>query len=223
MSNFKRIPGLFVEPRSKVFVRFQFNPTELKFNKHVRYDNDEIPLYHTTIPIFKGGGQQTIDFELFFDRTEASPQSGILRKSGIGVMDVQAALETFLRPADSPGLASLENLKTIVRGLTQGSERIAAPPDCLFFYGTRWYKTKMLSAPMTESYFDWKLTPLRFTTQIQLLVVEFGYLFRIRETERKVLALAGGGVSLAEASADYLRAIDSFGKGLVEGLTNTFG
>jgi len=211
-SNLKRVPGLFVEPLSKVFVRFQFNPTEMKINKQVRYDYDDIPLYYTQLPIFKGGGHKTLEFELFFDRTEASPQSGIYRKAGIGVMDIQAAIETFLRPAEPPLLANLESLKNTVRGQVQDAERVAAPPDCLFLYGTRWYKTKMTQAPMTESFYDWKLLPLRFTvTGLQLLVIEFGYLFRLMESERKVLSLAGSAVSLAEASADYLRALGELG------------
>ncbi len=116
------------------------------------------------------------------DTSKFQTVDGKAYNENLGVMPQMAAIQSFLRPidtsqivnADSYKLGNLQqNIQTIkTRNNATTNRKFLGTPDCFFHFGNRVWRTKMMSAPITETIYNQKLVPVRIDADITLHVIE---------------------------------------------------
>lgn len=167
------------DPFALLALAFQLNPKEVSITKKTNYEIDEVPGFDAPIVTWVSGGATRIEFELFFDATQAAVDSNLTKVVSplTGTLGAEAVLESFLRQ------------QTNLIDEISGKDSIKPPPDCYFIYGLRWFKCKLLTAPIKEILHNKLLVPQRFTVPIQLIVLEEGTFHKINKLLRLALAL----------------------------------
>lgn len=103
--------GLFYNPLEGLFLKFHFNPHEISITKDTKYEEQELPLYPTSLLFWSNSGGKKISFDLFFDTTDQGYVGVSLPRKNLGVLGVEAVLESFLLPAKKKSVLSPEDLK----------------------------------------------------------------------------------------------------------------
>lgn len=179
--------GFLTNPELGLLLKFQFNPTQIEWDKKTDYSIESVGGWPAPIVTWVSGGEKRIRFELFFDRSKSGKAAGAwtVDMPGIGVQGALAILESFLYPQEGP---------FEFRNALTGEQRFVSPPDCYLILGSRWARCKLLSAPVKETMFDKTLVPIRATVTIELLVLEEGVLAMVDHIKRKVYAGLGSTV-----------------------------
>jgi len=103
--------GIFYNPVEGLFLKFHFNPSELSITKDTKYEETELPLYPTSLLFWGNAGGKRISFDLFFDTTDQGYAGISLPRKNLGVLGIEAVLESFLLPARKKSVLSTEDLK----------------------------------------------------------------------------------------------------------------
>jgi len=169
-----------------LIVTFQFNPESVSDNKSVVYEDTQGDLCTAPGKTYTGGGDRTITFDLKLHGMEQGTNK--INPSGIdnGIQTELAKLRSFLYPmADAWGsLASLF-------GDPSEGKRLAAPPTCIFGFGTKILDCIVTDINITETQFNSTLAPVRADVRVTLAVVEDGAFYEFDKQHRNVNAALG--------------------------------
>lgn len=199
MSSYKSLnssqKGELYNTKYGLSLKFQFNPTELPFEKAANYSESNPTGIDSPFLTWTSGGAYTVSFTISIDsRGVNSTKFGSILVTAEGKAPDEskgclphiATLQSFLRPANSPmSLGSMSQALGMVSG---GSRPVfVAPPDCYFKYGSRVFRCKMKSAPYKEVLHNDKLVPVRIDADITLQILEYGSFAVTEANERKTI------------------------------------
>jgi hypothetical protein len=143
--------GLFYNPIEGLFLKFHFNPNELSITKDTKYDEQELPLYPTSLLFWGNAGGKKIAFDLFFDATDQGYAGISLPRKNLGVLGVEAVLESFLLPAKKRSILSADDLKQYGKNFVSNQvTSIAADIGDAFSSGFSGAALGKLSSKFTE-------------------------------------------------------------------------
>ncbi|HAA58676.1 MAG TPA: hypothetical protein DCE42_28195 [Myxococcales bacterium] len=183
----RAVRGALINTKVPLALAFQFNPIQITFDKKPNYEIDNVPGFDAPIVTWTSGGPKFISFDLLFDRTQGSVDSNLVKVVSplVGTLGVEAVLESFIRQRGR------------LIDQISGKETNQPPPDCLFVFGVRWWKCKLLTAPINEILFNGLLVPERCSVPIKLVVLEEGTSNRINKRMRASLAAQESTLGLA--------------------------
>jgi Contractile injection system tube protein len=168
---------------------FQFNPTSLNDNKAVNYADRNADLCgNAPAKQYTGGGHRVISFDFKLHGNEQS--LNVLNPLPLdnGISTELAKLRSFLYPK-ADAWATLGGL------LGSGSQgvRLAAPPSCIFGFGTKILECVVTDIKIVETQFNSLLAPVRADVTVTLNVVEEdgNVLYEIDKQHRNILAALG--------------------------------
>lgn len=169
-----------------LIVTFQFNPESVSDNKSVTYEDTQGDLCTAPGKTYTGGGDRTITFDLKLHGMEQGTNK--INPSGIdnGIQTELAKLRSFLYPmADAFG-----SLASLFGDASQG-KRLAAPPTCIFGFGTKILDCIVTDISITETQFNSTLAPVRADVKVTLAVIEDGAFYEFDKLHRNVNAALG--------------------------------
>jgi len=189
----KAVRGMMLNPNIKnpLALAFHVNPTQIEIDKQNNWDI-ETPLgFQAPIVTWVSGGRKMIKFDLFFDGTKAAEQNGLtfFTVPFIGTRGVISVIESFLLP--DKGL--IERFAPN----PDGGNKTPPPPDIILVLGARFWKVKLLTAPLKEILFDKFLTPMRLMTSLEMIVLEEGKIQVVDDATRT-------GFSLIESTVGFV-------------------
>jgi len=169
-----------------LIVTFQFNPATVSDNKSVKYEDTQGDLCTAPGKTYTGGGDRTITFDLKLHGMEQGTNK--VNPSGIdnGIQTELAKLRSFLYPMDDAWGA----LASLFGDASQG-KRLAAPPTCVFGFGTKILDCIVTDLNITETQFNSFLAPVRADVKVTLAVIEDGALYEFDKQHRNMLAALG--------------------------------
>src|SRR5438477_1222439 len=169
-----------------LIVTFQFNPETVSDNKSVKYEDTQGDLCTAPGKTYTGGGDRTISFDLKLHGMEQGTNK--VNPSGIdnGIQTELAKLRSFLYPMDDAWGA----LASLFGDASQG-KRLAAPPTCVFGFGTKILDCIVTDLNITETQFNSFLAPVRADVKVTLAVIEDGALYEFDKQHRNMLAALG--------------------------------
>lgn len=192
---------------------FQFNPSTIREEKLSNYNTREYPGMAYVDYVWAGGSDKTLNFELFLDNTPQTktkhfrPESydsvraleiddktmnmndvyfkegkaySSTRVSERGVLPEVEKLESFLYPA----LKNREAVPKFSSGGVVDNDQFRPPPTVIFTYGPMYYEGIVRSVNKEYTLFDFDLTPLRCTANVEFVVFEFQNLERLIEVRQ---------------------------------------
>ncbi len=171
-----------------LIVTFQFNPESITDNKAVNYADGNKDLCSAASKVYTGGGDRTISFDLRLHGLEQGTNALNPTAVDNGISTELAKLRSFLYPkADAWG-----SLGSLLGGEEQG-RRLAAPPACIFGFGTKILECVVTDLNVQETQFNSKLAPVRADVSITLMVNEKdgNGLHELDKQHRNLLAALG--------------------------------
>jgi hypothetical protein len=178
MANLNVLPPLILT--------FQFNPETVSDNKAVRYEDTQGDLCTAPGKTYTGGGDRTITFDLKLHGMEQGTNRVNPLGLDNGVSTELAKLRSFLYPMED----AWGSLASVFGDEPQG-KRLAAPPTCVFGFGTRILDCVVTDINVTETQFNSFLAPVRADVRVTLAVIEDGGLYEFDKQHRNVLAALG--------------------------------
>jgi len=174
----RAVRGMVVNLKSALALAFQVNPMQIEVDKRNNWDIDTPVGFEAPIVTWVSGAEKHIRFDLFFDGTKAGVESGISLFSipFTGVRGQIAVLESFLAP------------QVPVVDIFKRQNIMNAPPDVFLIIGLRFWRCKLISAPIQEILHDKFLTPMRILSALDFIVLEEGSLHRVNVATRRTLA-----------------------------------
>ena len=200
----RRRPGILSNPQFGLLLQFMLNPEQMDIVKDPNYTERAVPGWRAPQKWWTSGGQKVITFSTFWDKTDARNTGGVNLFTpptpGVGLRDVIAVIESFLEPKNPTEDVSLKDLPSAVKNLISLPSAFLPPPAAFFIYGTRIWKTRLVSAPISEIKHDRFLNPTQIEVAFRLEVIEEGVFNKILTKERAGLAL----VASAQAGVDLI-------------------
>jgi hypothetical protein len=184
--------GTLLNVAARLFLRFQFNPHTLKFKKEVNNDVENIPGWDHPDILYVSGGAKEIHFDLLFDRTPGSADSGfsLYGVGGLPLVGTQAVIglvESFLYPPSGQVFRRPTNPFT-----RQRNNKFVPPPDAMLVIGPRFWRVRMKGGQeIADILFDKTMTPVRTTVPMHFYIIEEGRIHDINATLRDIYAAAG--------------------------------
>ncbi len=169
-----------------LILTFQFNPESVSDNKAVKYEDTQGDLCTAPGKTYTGGGDRTISFDLKLHGMEQGTNK--VNPSGLdnGIQTELAKLRSFLYPMED----AWGSLASLFGDASQG-KRLAAPPTCIFGFGTKILDCIVTDINITETQFNSFLAPVRADVRVTLAVIEDGGLYELDKQHRNVLAALG--------------------------------
>ena len=178
MANLEVLPPLVLT--------FQFNPETVSDNKAVSYADTQGDLCHAPGKVYTGGGTRSISFDLKLHGMEQGTNKLIPIGLDNGIQTELAKLRSFLYPMED----AWGSLASVFGDEPQG-KRLAAPPTCVFGFGTRILDCVVTDIQITETQFNSYLAPVRADVKVTLAVIEDGDFHEFDKQHRNVLAALG--------------------------------
>lgn len=170
-------PKGYEDPSEILF--FQFNPDKLSDSKGTDWFSSRYLGFSAPQPMWVGGQDRTIRFDLFFDATSESNSKfmggtnegydsikNLEQVFPNGVMDVVEKLQGFQYPISKEKPRFVGNVAT-------PSPKFEAPPILIFCFGPFYMECALTSLDVSYDLFDKQLIPRRATCSITLTVYEF--------------------------------------------------
>lgn len=178
-----------IEVLPPLIVTFQFNPESINDNKTVNYADRNANLCgNWPGKIYTGGGHRTISFDIKLHGLEEG--TNVLNPTALdnGISTELAKLRSFMYP--------MEDAWATLGGLLGGGDegkRLAAPPDCIFGFGTKILQCIVTEVTINETQFNSLLAPVRADVGITLAVNEDSDnpLYEFDKQHRNLLAALG--------------------------------
>ena len=184
-------------------IRFALNPNQISHEKYPKYEYEMVPGWPAPIVRYIANGEYRIKFDMFFDesRDTISHDLVLYLTPMVGTQGVKAILETFMLPEmKSDNRIPVENPFT----KDPPPRKFIAPPDCFLILGTRWWRTKLVAAPMQEIKFDGWFTPTRMLSQLEFVVIEEGTLHDVMALTRQIYSFANTARDLVSAFTNLI-------------------
>lgn len=195
----RRIPGALVNLQFGLFLRFMLNPTQIDITKDPRYAERSVPGWRAPQKWWTGGAEKLINFTSYWDKSEGRNTGGVNLfvppTPGVGLRDIIAVIESFLEPKQPTNVSEFKDLPQAVKDLMSLPDAYLPPPVAFFVYGTRIWKCRVLSAPISEVSHDRYLNPTHISVAFRLGVIEEGAVYKIATKERNGLALVASGLA----------------------------
>jgi hypothetical protein len=169
-----------------LILTFQFNPESVSDNKAVNYADQQGDLCTAPGKVYTGGGARTISFDLKLHGMEQGTNQLIPIGLDNGIQTELAKLRSFLYPMED-AWGSL----SAVFGDTPSGKRLAAPPTCIFGFGTKILECVLTDVSITETQFNSYLAPVRAEVKVTLAVIEEVDFYEVDKQHRNVLAMLG--------------------------------
>jgi len=175
----KAIRGVMINPFAALALAFHFNPRTINQDKQNNYNIDTPTGFNAPIVTWVSGGVKRLKFDLHFENTEGAVDSRQVTFNVplIGARGAISVLQSFLEPQ--------KDLLEFIGG----SSIQKSPPEVFLVLGLRFWRTRLVSAPIDELLFDLLLTPERILAQLEFIVLEEGLISDINQVSRKALAL----------------------------------
>lgn len=175
-----------IEQLPPLIVTFQFNPETISDNKAVTYADRNADLCgNSPGKIYTGGGHRTISFDLKLHGLEEG--SNAINPSPIdnGISTELAKLRSFMYPASDAW--------AVFGGSSDKGMRLAAPPTCIFGFGTKILECVVTDMTVTETQFNSALAAVRADVRVTLTVMEEegNDWYELDKQHRNVLAALG--------------------------------
>lgn len=168
---------------------FQFNPESVRDNKAVNYSDRNADLCgNAPGKVYTGGGHRTISFDFKLHGLEEGTNAINPTPLDNGISTELAKLRSFLYPK-ADAWASLGSL---FGGGDEGT-RLAAPPTCIFGFGTKILECVVTELTISETQFNSLLAPVRADVSVTLTVIEEddNALYELDKQHRNLLAALG--------------------------------
>ena len=178
IANIKQLPPLIVT--------FQFNPETISDNKAVTYADRNADLCgNSPGKVYTGGGHRTISFDLKLHGLEKGTNAINPTPIDNGVSTELAKLRSFMYPASSAW--------AVFGGGSEQGMRLAAPPTCIFGFGTKILECVVTDMTITETQFNSALAAVRADVHVTLTVIEEkgNNWYELDKQHRNVLAALG--------------------------------
>jgi len=182
VSQHKAVRGFLANIKSKppLIILFQWNPTDVKESRTVKYADVELGGYQAPIQVFSAGGATTYSFQLTLDATENSRIFNVFRVDLplVGIGATVSALKSFTYPANDKLLKFLQ------------SNSVGEPPACYFGLGSKVMRGRIRSLHINYKLFSRLLVPLQATVDIEFTVDEYGVWSKIDAIYRRITSTA---------------------------------
>jgi hypothetical protein len=181
----KSIRGLIANEEALIALMFHVNPNEVEWEKEPKYESDAPAGFDGEIDTWVSGGPKMLKFRGLFDSTKAAVDNNFVKFNIplIGVMGVEAVIESFLKPQKGP-----------LDFLLGPKDEVAKPPPTVFvMLGLRFWRARLKKAPIKEKVFDFLMVPQRCTVDFEFKVIEHGDIHTLNEGIR-------GGLSLVQST-----------------------
>jgi hypothetical protein len=165
---------------------FQFNPETVADNKTVNYADQQGDLCSAPGKVYTSAGTRTISFDLKLHGMERGTNKLIPIGLDNGIQTELAKLRSFLYPMED----AWGSLAAVFGGQSQG-KRLAAPPTCIFGFGTKILDCVVTDIQITETQFNSFLAPVRADVKVTLAVIEEGGFYKFDKLHRNALAALG--------------------------------
>jgi len=177
--NDKAIRGVMINPFTPLALAFHFNPRTINQDKQNNYNIDTPTGFNAPIVTWVSGGVKKMKFDLHFENTEGAQDSRQVSFNVplIGARGAISVIQSFMEPE--------KDLLEFIGG----SSIQKPPPECFLILGLRFWRTRLVSAPIDELLFDLILTPERILASLEFIVIEEGLLSDVNQVSRKALAL----------------------------------
>lgn len=178
-----------IEVLPPLILTFQFNPTSIRDNKAVNYaDRNDSLCGNAPGKVYTGGGHRTIAFSFQLHGLEQGTNALNPTPLDNGISTELAKVRSFLYPK-ADAWASLGSLF----GGSEDGRRLAAPPTCIFGFGTKILECVLTDVSIEEQQFNSLLAPVRAEVSVTLTVIERGDhpLYKLDTQHRNVLAALG--------------------------------
>lgn len=184
----KAIRGFLANLSSKppLVFRFQWNPTEIKESRAVKYTDIEIGGYQAPIQVFSSGGATTLSFQLILDATSNSNNSDIFRVNvaAIGIESAINTLKSFTYPQTDKLLKFRQE------------DVFGEPPVCYFGYGPKVLRGRVRNVTVNYKLYNSLLVPIQATVDVDYTVDEYGIWSKVNAVYRRITSglnpLVGG-------------------------------
>lgn len=178
-----------IEVLPPLIFTFQFNPASISDNKAVNYaDRNDGLCGNAPSKVYTGGGHRTISFSFQLHGLEQG--LNVLNPTPLdnGISTELAKLRSFLYPKADAWAA----IGSLFGGGDEG-KRLAAPPTCIFGFGTKILECVVTDLTIEEQQFNSLLAPVRAQVSITLTVIEKDDhpLYEFDKQHRNVLAALG--------------------------------
>lgn len=159
-----------------IIVPFQWNPTEIKEARAIKYTDLEIGGYMAPIQIYSSGGATVYTFTLTIDATDVSKGANIFRVDvpEVGINSVISALKSFTYP----------HINSILR--FQQDDVVGEPPACYFGLGPKVLRGRIRNLTVNYKLFNSLLVPLQATVEVEFHVDEYGIWSKINAVYRRI-------------------------------------
>ena len=166
-------------PLTGLALAFHFNPSTIEFDKQNNWDIDSPIGFNAPIVTWTSGGEKRMRFDLVFDNTQGAIDSNIVTFNVplTGARGAISIIESFLEPE-----------KALIQFLEE-EEVAKPPPECYVILGLRFWRTRLMSAPIQELLYNKLLTPTRIMSFMEFLILEEGVINQVNQATRKTLAL----------------------------------
>jgi hypothetical protein len=169
-----------------LILTFQFNPESVSDNKGVNYADQQGDLCTAPGKVYTGGGARTITFDIKLHGMEQGTNKLLPIGLDNGIQTELAKLRSFLYPMED----AWGSLSSLFGDEPQG-KRVAAPPTCVFGFGTKILECIVTDITITETQFNSYLAPVRADVKVTLNVIEEGKFYEFDKQHRNVLAMLG--------------------------------
>jgi len=175
----KAIRGVIINPIVPLSLAFHFNPHTVNQDKQNNYNIETPTGFNAPIVTWVSGGVKRLKFDLHFENTPGGVDSRQVTFNTplIGARGAISVLQSFMEPEKD------------LLDFIGGGELQKPPPECFLILGLRFWRTRLVSAPIDELLFDLLLTPERILASLEFIVLEEGIINEVNQVSRKALAI----------------------------------